>query len=334
MSINTLSSVVIHLDSRFATRFLETDKTTNYIYDLTETIEVPDHEVCEVSLYTATIPYSFYNVRSGINNEVKLFYYDVDTTKNEEATIYLTEGNYSATALKSEFQSRVSALPDGTHSQDFPNYSHPDGQHIIKSFVFTTTYTRETLKYTFTLTTTLPTALGVTINFSTARTLFGFKQDSAYSLSTTDTARVIRSENCIDINDSIHGLYIRQNLTTKSTLDNENGTFTNILARIPINTNAGGIIFHTPANTTHKAVASLRSIQSIGCKLTDDQNRAIDLNGLHWQISLLISFIPAPPRVPQLTKLSRRINEMTAYRKQQHDKKVKNTKHRGKIIKK
>ena len=123
MSINTLSSVVIHLDSRFATRFLETDKTTNYIYDLTETIEVPDHEVCEVSLYTATIPYSFYNVRSGINNEVKLFYYDVDTTKNEEATIYLSEGNYSATALKAEFQSRVSALPNGTHSQDLPNYS-------------------------------------------------------------------------------------------------------------------------------------------------------------------------------------------------------------------
>ena len=331
MSISTLSSVVIHLDSRFATRFIETDKTTNYIYDLTETIEVPDHELCEVSLYTATIPYSFYNVRSGINNEVRLYYYDDDSSKHETATIFLSEGNYSATALKAEFQSQVSALPNGTHAEDLPNYDHPDGQHLIRSFIFNTTYTRETLKYTFTLTTTLPNAERVAINFHTARNLFGFKDDMMYDLTAVDTARVIISENCIDINDSIHGLYVRQNLTTKSTLDNENGTFTNILARIPINTNAGGIIFHTPANTTHRAITSLRSIQSIGIKLTDDQNRAIDLNGLHWQISLLISFIPIPARAPQLTKVSRHINAMAEYNnKQQREQKLKKTNKRGK----
>ena len=250
MSIGTNSSVVIHLDSRFATRFLDTDKTTNYIYDLTETIEVPDHQLCEVSLYTATIPYSFYNVRSGINNQVKLYYYDQSNANDEYAEIFLGEGNYSATGLKAEFQKQITTLETGAH------YTHPSGQQLIKSFVFTTTYTRETLKFTFTLTTPLPNAsVGtsvVSINSYTANSLFGFKTAMPYDLTNIDTNRTIKSEICIDINDSIHGLYVRHNLTTKSTLDNENGTFTNILARIPINTNkhyiSRAVKFHTQSS--------------------------------------------------------------------------------------
>ena len=42
--MNTNSSIVLHLDSRFATRQLDTGKTTNYIYDLVQSISVPNHE--------------------------------------------------------------------------------------------------------------------------------------------------------------------------------------------------------------------------------------------------------------------------------------------------
>ena len=294
MSLGTNSSVVLHLDSRFATKFLETGLSTNFIYDLVEPIEVPDHETCEVSLYTATIPYSFYNVRPGVNDQLKL-----KVGSEAEKVITLTPGNYSATGLKAELQRLVSAIPAT------PN-THPK----LRQVVFDTTYSRETLKYSFSASGSNMGNDTLSIDFMTAKGLFGFKVTSTgyivFNGTSSNGPRTLNSEICIDINDSIHGLYIRQNLTTKSTLDNENGTFTNILARIPINTNPGGIIFHSPANTTHHATASLRVIQSIGIKLTDDANRAIDLNGLHFQISLLISFKPLPERVMPVTRESRR----------------------------
>ena len=289
MSLGTNSSVVLHLDSRFATKQLETDKTTNYIYDLVEAIEVPDHETCEVSLYTATIPYSFYNVRTGVNDHVKMKW----SGNGETADLTLTPGNYTATGLQAELQSLI------THTI-------PSTTYLKQVVLGTASYSRQTIKFNFLVATDLGAGT-LSIDFDTACNLFGFKSSGYRDFTGANEARALSSEICIDMNDRIHGLYVRQNLTTKSTLDNENGTFTNILARIPINTNPGGIIFHSPANTTHRATAGLRTIQSIGIKLTDDSNRAIDLNGLHWQISILISFKPVPPHVHPLTRVTRRL---------------------------
>ena len=56
----------------------------------------------------------------------------------------------------------------------------------------------------------------------------------------SDSALAIRtSQNVIDINGSIHGVYIRSNLVSKGTLDSQNGTLSNILARLPINVQSG-----------------------------------------------------------------------------------------------
>jgi len=299
--MNTFSSIVIHLDSSNATQKLENDSdgnplSTNFIYNLVEPIEIPRNEDCEISLYTTTIPYSFYNCRSGVNNTIQIQYVDNTPTLNEIATILLDEGNYSATALKSAFIKKVSELDSNTYP-------------IISSLTFEITYSRETLKYEFTLTTSLPNCSGFSIDFLLAKSLFGFRVAMPQQFTSIDTKRTLKSDICIDINDSIHGLYVRTNLSSKSTLDNENGTFSNILARIPINTNAGGIIFHTPNNSKHKSKVSLHSIQSIGLKLTDDKNRIINLNGLDFQVSLLIDFVPIQPKVYPIDKYRHRIIE-------------------------
>ena len=38
-------------------------------------------------------------------------------------------------------------------------------------------------------------------------------------------------------------------------------------------------------------MVSVPTIQTIGIKLSDDRNRSIDLNGLHFQMSIKISYI-------------------------------------------
>ena len=73
------TSRVIHLDSKFGTTFLQSGTdgkrlTTNYIYNLVEPLLVPDNQKILVSLYSATIPYSFYNLRTGVNDRFYIAY--------------------------------------------------------------------------------------------------------------------------------------------------------------------------------------------------------------------------------------------------------------------
>ena len=104
-------------------------------------------------------------------------------------------------------------------------------------------------------------------------------------------------------------------------MDNELGTFSNILARLPITTNAGGIIFYDPSMSDHSTLVHPHYIQSIVIKLTDDRNRAIDLNGLHWQVSFKICFVhkedlrTPPERRPNAMPTEQKLMEKPKTRK-------------------
>ena len=297
--MNNVDSIIIHLDSRFKTTFIENDAngyplTTNYTYTLVEGLPIPDNKICEVSLYTATIPYSFYNIRPGVNDTFTVRAY-IFAQSHVDETFTIPPGNYSANGLRSIFTTLQKA---GQTPQ-------------IADMDFAITYKRETMAFNFEMDKEITHLTGVSVTFDNCAAMYGLRHNAhEYAFTTVGTNHSLLSEICVDISDSIHGLYIRQNLATKSTLDNEAGTFSNILTRIPINTNPGGIIFSSPANSTHRAITDLHAIQTIGVKLTDDNNRSIDLNGLHWQMSLLITLIDRPIVTPQLTKFTRRLNEI------------------------
>jgi hypothetical protein len=288
LTSNTPPPIVIHLDSRFGESVQTLSGvplTTNYIYNLREPVIVPDNMNVLLSLHSATIPYSFYNVRNEVNNRI---YFDLNLYSGDIRPIQfieLDEGNYSATSLANALKTKIEA------------YEISGISLSLRGFSISILYSRETLKYTFTATYTNPTTIGNVnafefqfggVLFYKGNILLGIADGNQLNL---PPATPVKSPNCIDINDSIHGLYIRTNLTSKSTLDTEDGHFSNILARIPITTNAGGIIFHHASQTSHMSMIDVPVIQTLGIKLTDDKNQTIDLHSLHFQISLLISFI-------------------------------------------
>lgn len=265
LTANTPPPVVIHLDSRKGQQ-LETNLTTNFTYTLKEPLLVPDHMNLLLSLHTATIPYSFYNVGSH-NNRIS---FTITTTEPFLHDLDLPSGNYSATGLGNAIKSFLE------------NVSVSGVSNAISVFSFS--YSRETLKYSMGF---AGDASEIVINSTgSGNDLIGVVGSKTIPKSST---KGLISENAIDLNDSIHGLYVRQNIATKGTLDTEEGIFSNILARIPITTNAGGIIFYQ--QEPHETMISIPMIQTIGIRLTDDKHRSINLNGLHFQLSLKISFI-------------------------------------------
>jgi hypothetical protein len=50
-------------------------------------------------------------------------------------------------------------------------------------------------------------------------------------------------------------------------------------------------------------------IKMIGVKLTDDKNRLMDLNGLNWQLSIQIDFVPRLQTLQGITRSQRRDGE-------------------------
>ena len=102
---------------------------------------------------------------------------------------------------------------------------------------------------------------------------------------------------------------LRTNLVSKGTLSSNTSIFSNILARIPISTiengggitkgdaQQGGMIYFNPSQATHQNLVDLSAIDVIGVRLTDDKDRTIDLNGLDFQIAILLQYVnhPSPP---------------------------------------
>tara|TARA_R100000951_G_C2622451_1_gene174948 strand:+ start:123 stop:1145 length:1023 start_codon:yes stop_codon:yes gene_type:complete len=286
---NSKSSIILYLDSRDATSYLSTKLETDidgnsrevnlnsyFQYVLTENIEVPLNQRALVSLQSATIPYSFYNIRSGVNDTLIYEITNVDTSSSTNGqTLTLTNGNYTAYTLADEIKTVIN-----NHTIDV-------------DYEFDMIYDSDKNKYLFSLT-NKSNANQLRMDFFFANSIqscnieMGFEPLNHKFFS--DTEESLRfSQNVIDINGSIHGVYIRSNLVSKGTLDSQNGTLSNILARLPINIQSGGIIFGD--NNHHKSIVDLKYINTITIRLTDERNRLLDLNGLHFQLAIQIDFL-------------------------------------------
>ena len=291
---NSHPSKIIYLDSRDASTYLATnsdgfDMNSYFQYILNEQISIPDNMNVLISLNGATIPYSFYNIRQGVNDKIDFSITDNATGNVSSATLTIPAGNYSAISLGNYLEG---AFPD----QSFTGHGGVGGF----DFTFGCDYQPDSQKYQLSIAGAGADASKVLVlqllfssgaNTSThARIELGFRARDV--IITPTTSAVDRtSDNVIDINGSIHGVYIRTNLVSSGTLDSQNGTFSNILSRIPIKVQSGGIIFSEPSNNTHKSLVDLSNIGVLTIRLTDERNRILDLNGLHFQLGIQIDFI-------------------------------------------
>ena len=69
---STQSSKVLFIDSKDATQRHQ-NETTHFTYVFRDSIIVQPNEGVLLSLLQASIPYSFYNVRKGVNDTIDIF---------------------------------------------------------------------------------------------------------------------------------------------------------------------------------------------------------------------------------------------------------------------
>ena len=333
----TPASRVLYINSKDATTFFNNNQS-DFIFTLEEPIVVPEHHSFLLSVYSAEIPYSFYNFRIGVN--CRLDYavtpyntgatYDangfLDVTPGVGDTLNLPEGNYNAVELANYLTNNVSSP-----GPVFPLEVKFDPISLKFKFRCLIAGLRVTLALKHGAATGTPEAPGEDMNEELGfdfinlfgdpfveRDLAGL-QEYYYGYSThqgTPAAPIagagvvvnppgrsgpflitpayyMFSDDCVDMTNSIRSLFLRTNLSTTSVLDSHiGGGFSNILTRVPINTEPGGVISVRPVDgDVHKLLLKVKAITDISITLTNQENQVINLNGLTFDISLKLEFI-------------------------------------------
>ena len=306
---NAMSSKILYIDSRDASSYLaqkikknydgtdiNVDLTSYFQYTIKEKIEVPLNQRCLVSLNSATIPYSFYNIRDNVNNLLLITAVNDGGSESDfrSKLFQIPEGNYTAYTFAEVIEDVVNGIDIQDAAKGLLFKFQMDYDTDLGMFKYTMERrTQDSSNNKITLTFTFINNAAVEGKTPHIEMGFSGKENVSWTLETNGTAVSIFSTNVVDMNGSIHGVYVRTNLVSNGTLDTQSGTFSNILSRIPINVASGGIIFATPNNATHRSIVDIRSIDTLTIRLTDERNRILDLNGLHFQIAISLDFLYA-----------------------------------------
>ena len=324
----TKASRVLYINSKDATVFFN-ENQSDFIFSLQEPIVVPEHHSMLMSVFSAEIPYSFYNFRVGVNCRLDYAITAFNTTADYDANGFLDlapaaaqsleipEGNYNAIQLANTIsQGVVGAGPI------FPLEVKFDPIKLKFSFRCIIANLRVTLAMKN------GAATGEDMNEELGFDLIAVQGDPFVELDAggtqwfngfsnltlggggapvagpgTDTIRngpflitpayFLYGDDVVDMTNSIRSLFLRTNLSTTSVLDSHiGGGFSNILTRVPINAEPGGIITIQPTNgDVHKLLLKVKSITDVAITLTNQKNQVINLNGLTFDISLKLEFI-------------------------------------------
>jgi hypothetical protein len=267
LDTSTQNSKVVHINSVDATTILQSGLTTYFSFVLKENFVCPSNQSILISLHSATIPYSFYNIREGVNDIVPVY----NTTGASTTLLQIPTGNYTAATLSKKLETLMSGLTGiGDVVVAF--------DRTTMKFLFQTDVAdNNKLKFKF-----AETTAGAFIELG-----FGENEESSFLTNTG-----IYSTNVVDVNGSVHGVYLRTNLSLDGSYDSLSKGLSTILARVPIDVNFGGVLFFNPINgSVHKIEIPAKYVHTLTLRLTDERNRLLDLNGLNFVVSIQFDFV-------------------------------------------
>ena len=140
---------------------------------------------------------------------------------------------------------------------------------------FNITYSSITNKITFQHSTYNFTFL----SSSTCYRILGFSDNKSYASSSF----ILKSANCINLH-TINSIFLLSNLMTyniSSSIPNSQ----NILCQIPVNNSPNSII-HFYNQNNFRTNLFLKYLNDISLRLVDEYNNDIDLNGLHFRVTI------------------------------------------------
>lgn len=263
---------VLHLRSQDATIRGSGDyASTDLYFNIDQNLTPEKDEALLVSINSAEIPYSYFPVNA--NNKTLKFFESSDATAGNlgaKTDVVLVAGEYTGAELATELQRAIRAS---------------NGRND-----YTVAFTGATTK----LTITQPTDISFRFDFTTsakyAYSLLGFTRDLKTGTDNGGNHTLV-SDTAINVSGD-NAIYIRCPLSNTNTYESRHKGISDILAKIPIKVNYNEVIYYEPVVYNFKSqLPKGQAINDLSLRLTNKDNELIDLNGLEWELSIMIETI-------------------------------------------
>ena len=258
--------VFIAIRSRDLNLTSQQDFNNSGTLNLFENITAADDEVLAVSLISATIPNSFYNLsNNNKNNKLKF----KETGDTDYITLTIPSGSYDILELSSVVKTLLEANSTNT---------------------LTYTFTYEEISNELTIKNSNPTVKSTTFDFTnedSCRRFLGFKSQEI-SITTTNG---ITSDRGVDITDTRNSIYIRlPNLSNNKVMESSTGKFSNIIAQVPVALSRN-TFFNFDPPVEFVCELTQKQINSIAINITyQEETEAVNFENADWEINLKVMF--------------------------------------------
>jgi len=242
---------------------------TNLLVYLPISIVIPDHSQCEMSCVSAEIPLSFYNISSALQNNLFQYYVNINPSLQ---SFTIPDGNYTVDTL----------------------------MVVINSFStlhFVMTYDDTYNKFFITLTPIISDFIILYDGDKYWQQIYGVFNNQLILYPSGYLNGVVNLA-------SVHSLQIRVGLNTGSTISTSNSN-SDVIQKIPLQTNANGIIIHNSNNYIQKSYIKSGTIKSFYLNITEQNQKLIDLNGCVYELTFLFKIISDESHITQEQKIYR-----------------------------
>mgnify|MGYP001334932218 FL=1 len=259
----TRGDVFIAIRSRDLISTAQQDYNNSGRFNLFENIIAGDDEVLGVSLISATIPNSFFNLSNNNQNNIIKF---KETGDTDFITLTIPSGSYDILELSSVIKTLLEANSTNNLTYTF-SYDEINNTLNIKNSGGVSTF-------------------DFTIENSCRRFL-GFKSQE---ISITGS-NGITSDRAVDITDTRNSIYIRlPNLSNNKVMESSTGKFSNIIAQIPVALSRN-TFFNFEPPVEFICELTQKQINSIAINITyQEETEAVNFENADWEINLKITF--------------------------------------------
>jgi hypothetical protein len=240
----------------FNIRSKECTQVTNnadLIVTLPFSIDLLDHQWLQVEVISAEIPLSFYNISTALQNNI--FSY----TKSPGAVsvnLTIPSGNYTVDNLMSTL--------NGLQSDFTISYSD-----VFNKFLITIIAPVTAVNFVYSASDYTQQLFGIIANRSIT--------SSSYFDGVCNLA-------------SVHSVLIRSSLNSGSSASTSQSN-NDIICKVPLSVNYGGILIYNNNDFTRKNIIKSGSISQFYLKLTEQNQKILDLNGCVWEMTILFTKI-------------------------------------------
>jgi len=252
--LQPINSTILHIRSKDATQ-LVSGFNTDFNVNLVNPININQNQEIHISMMSAEIPYSFYNISSNLNNNIIKY----DTTE----TLIFTNQDYSILDVRDFFNNNT----------DF-------------SAIFTCSY--NTLKNKLSFLNKTGATHTIDLNNSTINKVIGF--DETTSQRTITAGSTLESDYVCNLA-TIHSIFVKSSMATGNVISTRIGNSTT-LQKISVDVNSNGIIYLNQSDFRQISVSQSNIIDSITFRITDQNDNLLQLNNVNFELSFLFEVFP------------------------------------------